>query len=78
MRMHPYLNKPWKTKTKKRLLSSFALALIIGGGFSYFLMQVVFLDLTAAALSGAALSLAIFLISNFCVCFKASHVQDLN
>ena len=78
MRMHPYLSKPWRSKSRRRILASFSLSLIIGGGFSYFLMQVLLLELTEAVLCGAALCLAIFLISNFCVCFKASHVQDLN
>lgn len=76
--MHPYLRKPWQTKSRKRKLASISLSLIIGGGFSYFLMQVLVFELRDAALCGAALSLVIFMISNFCVCFKASHVQDLN
>mmetsp|Transcript_44955 Transcript_44955/g.59657 ORF Transcript_44955/g.59657 Transcript_44955/m.59657 type:complete len:104 (+) Transcript_44955:224-535(+) len=78
MRMHPYVRKPWQAKSRKRLLASFSLSLIIGGGFSYFLMQVLFLELSGAALCGVALSMTIFLISNCCACFKASHVQDLN
>jgi len=59
-------------------MAAFGLSLMFGGGFSYFTMQVLLLELWEAALCGAALSLVLFLIANFCVCFKASRVQDLN
>ena len=36
------------------------------------------MELAEAALSGAALCLVLFLLANFCVCFKASRVQALN
>lgn len=78
MRMHPYLKKPWQSKTKKQLMATFSLCLIIGSGFSYFLMAVVKLRLTASALCGSALCLLIFLILNFCSFFKAGKMQDLN
>ena len=59
-------------------MATVAICLAIGGGLSYFLMQVVKMELAEAALSGAALCLVLFLLANFCVCFKASRVQALN
>ena len=59
-------------------MATFSLACIFGAGFSYFLMQACHVALKEAALSGAALLLAVFLITNYCICFKASHVQELN
>ena len=38
MRMHPYLQKPWKSKSRKRQMATVAICLAIGGGLSYFLM----------------------------------------
>ena len=78
MRMHPYLQKPWRSKNRKRLMGTLGLSLMFGGAFSYFTMQVFFLQMWEAALCGGALSFILFLIANFCVCVKASRVQDLN
>ena len=79
MRMNPYLRKPWKSKNKTRLIADFSLALIIGGGLSYFLITMVMPDdILGAAFSGAALFLVIFGVMNFCVCIRASRVQALN
>ena len=78
MRMHPFLKKPWQSKTKRQIMATFSLCLIVGSGFSYFLMVVFRLNLTGAALSGTALCLLIFLFVNFCSCFKAGRMQDLN
>ena len=78
MRMHPYLKKPWRTKSKKRLMATFTIHLIIASGFSYFLIEGVKFELLEAALIGAGLFLVLFLMANFCVWFKASRVQALN
>ena len=36
MRMHPYLQRPWKSKNRKRLMGTLGLSLMFGGGLSYF------------------------------------------
>ena len=59
-------------------MATVAICLSVGAGLSYFLMQVVKMGLRDAALCGAALILVIFLMANFCVCFKTSRVQALN
>ena len=76
--MNPYLQKPWKSKSRKRQMATLAICLSIGGGLSYFLMHFVKMELLVAALCGAALCLVLFLMATFCVCFKASRVQALN
>ena len=77
-KMLPYMNKPWSSKSNKRRFASFSLCAIFGSGFSYFLMQVPKWKSRDAILCGAALTLILFLIFNFCVCIRASRVQDLN
>ena len=72
--MNPYLKKPWKTKSRRRLMATFSLCLIIGGGLSYFLIQMMNLDVLEAALCGGALALLLFLMTNCCVYFKMSRV----
>ena len=74
MRMHPYLSKPWKSKSRKRQMATLTFCLTIGGGLSYFLMQILKVELLIAALCGAALCLVLLLMATFCVCFKASRV----
>ena len=59
-------------------MATMAICLAIGGGLSYFLMTVLKTQLVIAALCGAALFLILFLLANFCSCFKASRVQALN
>ena len=78
MRMHPYILKPWRTNSKRRLMAKLSLCLIFGSGLSYFLMQVLKMGWLEAVLCGGALFLVLFLMVNFCVCFKASRVQALN
>ena len=78
MRMNPYLRKPWKTKSRRRQTATFSLCLIVGGGFSYFLIQVILLEVIHAALCGGSLALLLFLMANCCVYFKMSRVQALN
>ena len=78
MRMHPYLKKPWRTKSKKRLMATFTIHLIVASGFSFFLISGLEFELLEAALIGAGLFLILFLMANFCVWFKASRVQALN
>ena len=78
MRMHPYLKKPWRTKSKKRLMATFTIHLIVASGFSFFLISGLEFEFLEAALIGAGLFLILFLMANFCVWFKASRVQALN
>ena len=59
-------------------MAKLSLCLIFGSGLSYFLMQVLKMGWLEAVLCGGALFLVLFLMVNFCVCFKASRVQALN
>lgn len=59
-------------------MATVAICLAIGGGLSYFLQSVMQMKLAYATLSGAFLFLVLFLMANFCSCFKASRVQALN
>ena len=59
-------------------MATVAICLAIGGGLSYFLQSVPEMELGYATLSGAFLFLVLFLLANFCSCFKASRVQALN
>ena len=55
-------------------MATVAICLAIGGGLSYFCLTVIKMQLAYAALSGAFLFLVLFLMANFCSCFKASRV----